>query len=36
MEQTTLKRLVRKQSTPQHIANRARIILMANEECATN
>lgn len=35
-EKNELERLIRKQTTPQHIAKRARIILHANEYVATN
>jgi len=35
-ERTTLETLIRKQTTPQHLAKRARIILLANGEAATN
>ena len=35
-ERTTLEALIRQQTTPQHLAKRARIILLANGEAATN
>ena len=33
-ERTTLEALIRQQTTPQHLAKRARIILLANGEAA--
>ncbi|MGV0982876.1 MAG: helix-turn-helix domain-containing protein [Polynucleobacter sp.] len=35
-ERTTLEALIRQQTTPQHLAKRARIILLANGEAVTN
>ena len=35
-EKTELERLIRRHSTPQNIARRAQIILLANEEAKTN
>lgn len=35
-EQAELERIIRQHTTPQNEARRARIILLANEECCTN